>query len=273
MPNQKRYRMGMPSSHESSSTSINISGNSMMTEEGTLCFDAEKGYKRKKISHLRKTAQSKISTAAKKASTKFDTKKNSIAHKFDKVTKKMSSKNSSTKEILPTIENPNGATNAFEEKIAGLQEMAHQTQVPMENNVNSVFERRENLERLSEDPNCNTNAFEEKIAGLQELVHQTKVSMENNVNLVVERGANLERLSDRAETLATGSIEFKRKAEKVKRKTWCEMWKMRILLGSIISIIIIAFVVGPVVKLLHDHHKDNEKTPEFENTTAVFISS
>ena len=139
----------------------------------------------------------------------------------------MNSKNSPTKDIVPTIENPNG----------------------------------------------NTNAFEEKIAVLQELVHQTKVSMENNVNLVLERGENLERLSDRADTLATGSIEFKRKAEKVKRKTWCEMWKMRMLLGSIISIIIITIIVVPVAKLLHDRHKDNQKTPEFENTTAVFISS
>ena len=263
----------MASSHESSSTSINISGNSEMTEEGSRNFDTEKGGKRQKIYHLRGKAQSKISTAAKKASNTFDTKKHSIASKFDKVTEKMSSKKSPTKDIVPTIENPNDTTNGFEEKISGLQEMAHQTQVPMENNVNLVLERGENLERLSEDPNCNTNAFEEKIAGLQELVHQTKVSMENNVNLVVERGANLERLSDRAETLATGSIEFKRKAEKVKRKTWCEMWKMRILLGSIISIIIIAIIAGPVVKILHDHHKDNEKTPEFENTTAVFISS
>ena len=124
-----------------------------------------------------------------------------------------------------------------------------------------------------ENPNGNTNAFEEKIAGLQELVHQTKVSMENNVNLVLERGENLERLSDRAETLATGSTEFKRKAEKVKHKTWCEMWKMRILLGSIISIIVIAIIVVPVVKILHDRHKDNQKTPGFENTTAFFIPS
>ena len=82
MPNQERYRMGMPSSHESSSTSINISGNSMMTEEGTLNFYTEKGDKRKKISHLWKTAQSKISTAANKASNTLDTTKHSTPQPY-----------------------------------------------------------------------------------------------------------------------------------------------------------------------------------------------
>ena len=229
MPNQERYRMGMPSSHESSSTSINISGNSMMTEEGTLSFDAKKGDERKKISHLRKTAQSKISTAAKKASNTLDTTKHSIATKFDKVTETRNTQNSSIKDIVPIIENSNDSNNPFNEKIAGLQD----------------------------------------------LVHQTKVSMQNNVNLVVERGENLERLSVRAETLANSSIEFKTKAKMVKNQTWCEMWKMRILVGSIFALIIIAIIAVPIVKVMHDHHQDksNQKDKEFPNMTTVFIFS
>ena len=226
---KKDAELNMASSHESSLTLINISGNSEMTEEESRNFDTEKGEKRQKISHLRQTAQSKISTAAKKASNTFNTTNHSIAHKFDKVREKMSSQNPSTHDIVPVIETPNDTNDTFNEKIAGLQD----------------------------------------------LVHQTKVSMQNNVNLVVERGANLDRLSVRAETLANGSIEFKTKAKKVKHKTWFEMWKMRILVGSIFALIIIVVIAAPVVKIMHDHHKDkpNREDQESENTTTVSISS
>ena len=219
----------MPSSHECLSTSNEISGNSKTKEEDTLNLDIEKGGKRQKISHLKETAQSNISTAAKKASDKFDTTKHSIATKFDKITTKVNNRNPLTEDIVPIIETPND----------------------------------------------DSNPFDEKIAGLQDLVRQTKASMQNNVNLVVERGENLERLSVRAETLANGSIEFKTKAKKIKDKTWCEMWKMRILVGSIFALIIIAIIAVPVVKVMHDHQQDKstQKDQEFENTTTVSISS
>ena len=216
----------MPSSHEFSSTSNDISGNSKTKEEDTLNFHIEKGGKRQKISHLKETAHSNISTAAKKASDKFDTTKHSIATKFDKITTKVNNRNPSTEDIVPIIETPNDGSNRFDEKIAGLQD----------------------------------------------LVRQTKASMQNNVNLVVERGENLERLSVRAETLANGSVEFKTKAKMVKSKTWCEMWKMRILCGSIFALVIAVIIAVPVVKIMHDHYKDREDQ-ESENTTTVSFFS
>ena len=60
---------------------------------------------------------------------------------------------------------------------------------------------------------------------------------------VLERDGKLSDLENRAEHLQEGSKQFNASAVRVKRKMFWEDMKMKIIIGSIVSIVIIAIII------------------------------
>lgn len=60
---------------------------------------------------------------------------------------------------------------------------------------------------------------------------------------VLERDGKLSDLENRAEHLQEGSKQFNASAVRVKRKMFWEDMKMKIIIGSIVTIVIIAIII------------------------------
>ena len=60
---------------------------------------------------------------------------------------------------------------------------------------------------------------------------------------VLERDGKLSDLENRAEHLQEGSKQFNASAVRVKRKMFWEDMKMKIIIGSIVAIVIIAIII------------------------------
>ena len=60
---------------------------------------------------------------------------------------------------------------------------------------------------------------------------------------MLERDGKLSALEERAEHLQEGSKQFNASAVRVKRKMFWEDMKMKIIIGSIVTIVIIAIII------------------------------
>jgi vesicle-associated membrane protein 4 len=67
--------------------------------------------------------------------------------------------------------------------------------------------------------------------------------MRDNINKVSERGERLDSLQDKTDNLQRSAQGFRRGANRVRKAMWWKDMKMRICLGVLIVIIIIAIVV------------------------------
>ena len=90
---------------------------------------------------------------------------------------------------------------------------------------------------------------ERKIKNVKQDIAEAKEVVEKTIHSMVERGEKLSEVSERAETLAERSTEFKRNTEAVRKKTWCENQKMKIIIGVIIFVII-GVIIGVIVAII-----------------------
>ena len=94
---------------------------------------------------------------------------------------------------------------------------------------------------------------ETKIPVLEREVSEVKKVLKETIDNMIERGEKLSELHERTDTLAERSREFKKNTEKVKRKTYCENQKLRIIIGVIVFVIL-AIVIGVIVTVALKHN-------------------
>ena len=90
---------------------------------------------------------------------------------------------------------------------------------------------------------------ERKIKNVKQDIAEAKEVVEKTIHSMVERGEKLSEVSERAETLAERSTEFKRNTEAVRKKTWCENQKMKIIIG-VILFVVMGIIIGVIVAII-----------------------
>ena len=99
---------------------------------------------------------------------------------------------------------------------------------------------------------CEKVDTETKIEIVKRDVADAKEIVEKTIDNMVEREQKISELSKRAENLAEQSCEFKRNTEQVRRKTWCENQKMKVMICAIIFVIF-AIIAGVIVAIVLSH--------------------
>ena len=99
---------------------------------------------------------------------------------------------------------------------------------------------------------CEKVDTETKIEIVKRDVADAKEIVEKTIDNMVEREQKISEVSKRAENLAEQSCEFKRNTEQVRRKTWCENQKMKIMISAIIFVIF-AIIAGVIVAIVLSH--------------------
>jgi len=91
-----------------------------------------------------------------------------------------------------------------------------------------------------------------KTADIQRQIDDTVGIMRNNITKVAERGEALETLQDKTDALAASAQGFRRGANRVRKNMWWKDMKMRIIIGTAITVILIIIIVS-VVKATQNH--------------------
>jgi hypothetical protein len=74
-------------------------------------------------------------------------------------------------------------------------------------------------------------------------VDEVQNIMKANVEKVLERDGKLSQLEERADQLQEGTRQFHASAVRVKRKHFWENMKMKIIIGSIVGVVVIALLI------------------------------
>ncbi len=74
-------------------------------------------------------------------------------------------------------------------------------------------------------------------------VDEVQNIMKANVEKVLERDGKLSQLEERADQLQEGTKQFHASAVRVKRKQFWENMKMKIIIGVIVSVVVIAIII------------------------------
>ena len=81
-----------------------------------------------------------------------------------------------------------------------------------------------------------------KIADIQSDVNSIKIDMRKNINKMVESVDDVNELQNKSEALKFESNEYKQNANEIKRLTWWQNFKMWIILGGVVLILIIILI-------------------------------
>ena len=81
-----------------------------------------------------------------------------------------------------------------------------------------------------------------KIADLQSDVNSIKVDMRKNINKMVESVDDVNQLQEKSAALKLESTEYKQNSVEVRRLTWWQNFKMWIILGGIVLLLIIILI-------------------------------
>jgi len=90
-----------------------------------------------------------------------------------------------------------------------------------------------------------------KMAAIHDGVKATVGIMEENIRKVAERGERLDSLQDKTENLAVSAQGFRRGANRVRKNMWWKDMKMRIIIGTAITVILIIIIVSVVRATKH----------------------
>jgi len=90
-----------------------------------------------------------------------------------------------------------------------------------------------------------------KTAAIQAQIDDTVGIMRENVVKVAERGERLEALRVKTDTLAVSAQGFRRGANRVRKNMWWKDMKMRIIIGTAITVILIIIIVSVVRATKH----------------------
>ncbi|PVU86126.1 hypothetical protein BB559_006022 [Furculomyces boomerangus] len=86
-----------------------------------------------------------------------------------------------------------------------------------------------------------------KAREVQQQVDEVVGIMQENINKVMEREERLDTLQTKTEELNEGARQFRRGATQVRKKMWWRDMKLKIIIGVIVVILLIAIIV-PIVK-------------------------
>ena len=81
-----------------------------------------------------------------------------------------------------------------------------------------------------------------KIADIQSDVDSIKIDMKKNINKMVESVDNVNTLQNKSEALRLESNDFKKNSAEVRRITWWQNFKLWIILGCIVLILLIIII-------------------------------
>lgn len=82
---------------------------------------------------------------------------------------------------------------------------------------------------------------------MQEKVDVVKTVMQENIQQILQNNECLERIEAQAEHLNEQSLAFKKGAKEMNEMMWWKMWKMRILFGGLIVLVLIIIIVPTAV--------------------------
>lgn len=77
---------------------------------------------------------------------------------------------------------------------------------------------------------------------VQREVDEVVGAMQNNITKVVERGEKLESLQNKTEDLQSSSLQFKRGANTVRKQMWWKDFKMKLIIGGIVAVILLVII-------------------------------
>jgi len=90
-----------------------------------------------------------------------------------------------------------------------------------------------------------------KMADIQLALDDTTGIMKANIKKVADRGERLDSLQDKTDALATSAQGFRRGANRVRKNMWWKDMKMRIIIGTAITVILIIIIVSVVRATKH----------------------
>jgi len=90
-----------------------------------------------------------------------------------------------------------------------------------------------------------------KTNAIQNQIDDTVGIMRENIAKVAERGERLDSLADKTDTLAVSAQGFRRGANRVRKNMWWKDMKMRIIIGTAITVILIIIIVSVVRATKH----------------------
>merc|ERR1712150_389 len=83
----------------------------------------------------------------------------------------------------------------------------------------------------------------DKLKQTQDKVGETMEEVQKTIEKVFQRGESLSDMCERAERLTEESYLFNKSAMKVKRKSWWDNWKMRLIILMIITIFLFVLTI------------------------------
>ncbi|KAJ8408642.1 hypothetical protein AAFF_G00252770 [Aldrovandia affinis] len=82
-----------------------------------------------------------------------------------------------------------------------------------------------------------------RLQQVQQTVDEVTVIMHDNLNKAEERSEKMTDLEGRAELLRQKSKKFNKNTTKVKQKMWWENFRMKVLLGAIAVLLVLAVII------------------------------
>jgi len=86
-----------------------------------------------------------------------------------------------------------------------------------------------------------------KTEQIQKQINDTVGIMRENINQVAQRGERLDALQDKTENLSVSAQGFRRGANRVRKQMWWKDMKMKIIIGAVILIILLAIILSVVL--------------------------
>ena len=94
----------------------------------------------------------------------------------------------------------------------------------------------------------------DSLASVQEKVDIVKVQMQQNIQQMLLNTEQMEKINASAEQLNEQSLEFKSSTNALKNKMFWKMWKMRLLIGGAIILVLLAIIIP--VAIMAEKAKD-----------------
>lgn len=90
----------------------------------------------------------------------------------------------------------------------------------------------------------NDLASVDKVAAVSVQVNEVKGAMQNNINAALRNTENIEHLLDQTNAMKTEASGFQRTAGRVKQKMWWQNFKLQLLIGGLILLLVVVILAS-----------------------------
>ena len=87
----------------------------------------------------------------------------------------------------------------------------------------------------------------DRLAAVSQKVDVVKTVMKENIEEILKNNEKLEEIEEKAKNLDNQAIEFHKGTKDLAQKMWWKKWKMRLLLGFLISSVLVLIIVPTAV--------------------------